>query len=55
MVAGLTTFGLYFFSYGLIALEPLRQASSMVISPTLWRLVQVIVQHFYGNARGGTR
>jgi len=48
-VAGLTTFCLYFFSYGLSVLTPLRQASTMVISPTLWRLAQVTVQHFYGN------
>ncbi|HEY0934663.1 MAG TPA: hypothetical protein VGD91_13075 [Trebonia sp.] len=48
-VAGLTTFCLYFFSYGLTMLKPLRAASTMVISPTLWRLAQVLVQHFYGN------
>jgi hypothetical protein len=48
-VAGLTTFCLYSFSYGLSALEPLRQASKQVISPTIWRLVQVTVQHYYGN------
>jgi hypothetical protein len=48
-VAALTTFCLYFFSYGLTILKPLRAASTMVISPTLWRLVQVTVQHFYGN------
>jgi hypothetical protein len=48
-VATLTTFCLYFFSYGLVALVPLRKASTMVISPTLWRLLQVSVQHFYGK------
>jgi hypothetical protein len=48
-VAGLTTLCLYSFSYGLSALEPLRQASKQVISPTIWRLVQVTVQHYYGN------
>jgi hypothetical protein len=53
-VAGLTAFGLYFFSYGLVALEPLRKASAMVISPTLWRLVQVTVQHYYGNGAEAT-
>jgi hypothetical protein len=47
--AGLTTFCLYFFSYGLTVLKPLREASTMVISPTLWRLAQVTVQHYYGN------
>ena len=37
------------FSYGLTALKPLRDASSLVISPTLWRLTQVTVQHYYGE------
>jgi hypothetical protein len=53
-VAGLTAFCLYFFSYGLSALEPLRKASTMVISPTLWRLVQVTVQHYFGNGAEAT-
>jgi hypothetical protein len=48
-MAGLTTFCLYFFSYGLSVLRPLREASTMVISPTAWRLAQVTVQHYYGN------
>jgi hypothetical protein len=48
-VAGLTTFCVYFFSYGLSVLGPLRQASTQVISPTLWRLAQVTVQHFWGG------
>ena len=48
-VTGLTTFCLYFFTYGLTVLKPLRDASTMVISPTLWRLVQVTVQNYYGN------
>jgi len=48
-VAGVTTFCLYAFSYGLTVLKPLRDASSLVISPTLWRLVQVTVQHYYGD------
>jgi hypothetical protein len=48
-VAGVTTFCLYYFSYGLTALKPLRDASSYVISPTLWRLAQVTVQHYYGD------
>jgi len=41
-VAALTTLGLYFFSYGFSALKPLGGASTMVISPTVWRLVQEI-------------
>jgi hypothetical protein len=48
-VAGTTVLALYYFSYGLVALKPLGSASSMVISPTLWRLVQVTVQHCCGN------
>jgi hypothetical protein len=43
VVAGLTTFGLYLFSYGLVALKPLGHASSMIISPTIWRGLQEIV------------
>jgi hypothetical protein len=35
-VAAATTLGLYYFSYGFDALKPLGQASSMVISPTVW-------------------
>jgi hypothetical protein len=42
VIAGLTTFGLYYFSYGLSALRPLGHASGMVISPTVWRGVQEI-------------
>ncbi len=54
VVAGLTTFCIYYFSYGLTALAPLRQASNLVISPTLWRLAQVTVQHYYGNQAEAT-
>jgi hypothetical protein len=42
IVASLTTFGLYYFSYGLVALKPLVSEGQMVISPTVWRLVQVL-------------
>jgi hypothetical protein len=41
-VAALTTLSLYYFSYGFSALKPLGKASTMVISPTVWRLVQEI-------------
>jgi hypothetical protein len=41
-VAALTTLGLYYFSYGFGALKPLGQASTRVISPTIWRAVQEI-------------
>jgi hypothetical protein len=47
-VAALVTFCLYIFSYGLSVLKPLQAASTQVISPTLWRLAQVTVRHFYG-------
>ena len=43
LIAGLTTFGLYWFSYGISALRPLWTASGMVISPTVWRGLQEIV------------
>jgi hypothetical protein len=42
VVACVTTFGLYYFSYGLVALKPLVSEGQMVISPTVWRAVQVI-------------
>jgi hypothetical protein len=42
VIAGLTTFSLYYFSYGLVALRTLGHASGMVISPTIWRGVQEI-------------
>ncbi len=49
VVAGLTTFGLYIFSYGLSALWLAFADNKLVISPTIWRLVQVTVQHYYGD------
>ena len=39
-IAALTTLGVYYFSYGFGALRPLGNASTLVISPTVWRLVQ---------------
>jgi hypothetical protein len=48
-VAALTTLGLYYFSYGFGALKPLGKASEMVISPTVWRLVQAIGHGIGGN------
>jgi hypothetical protein len=44
-----TTFGLYIFSYGLGALGLAFGDSKLVISPTIWRLIQVTVQHYYGH------
>ncbi len=49
VVAGLTTLGLYVFSYGLVALQPLVSASKMVVSPTIWRAVQEIALHTGGT------
>jgi hypothetical protein len=40
-VAAATTSALYYFTWGFGALKPLRQASQMVISPTIWRLIEV--------------
>jgi hypothetical protein len=39
-VAAVTTAALYYFSWGFGALKPLSQASRMVISPNIWRVVQ---------------
>jgi hypothetical protein len=41
-VAVVTVSGLYFFSYGLTAIRPLPAASSRVISPSVWGLIQGI-------------
>jgi hypothetical protein len=49
VVAGVTTFGLYIFSYGLGTLWNAFADNKLVISPTIWRLVQVTVQHYYGD------
>jgi hypothetical protein len=49
VVAVVTTFGLYIFSYGLGALGLAFGDSKLVISPTIWRLIQVTVQHYYGD------
>jgi hypothetical protein len=44
-VAGVTALALYSFSWGASALKPLGTASNLVISPSVWRVVQVIVQN----------
>jgi hypothetical protein len=49
VVTGVTTACLYIFSYGLSVLGPLRTASSLVISPSIWRLIDVTVRHYYGK------
>jgi hypothetical protein len=38
-------FGLYYFSYGSSAFKPLPTASTRVISPSFWRLFQIIGDH----------
>jgi hypothetical protein len=43
--AAVVTSGLYFFSYGLDALRTPWQASGWVISPSFWRLFQIIGFH----------
>src|SRR6202011_859053 len=43
--AAVTTFALYFFSYGPDALKPLPKASARVISPSFWQLFQFIGHH----------
>jgi hypothetical protein len=40
-VAGVTTGALYYLTWGFGALKPLGSAAKMVISPTIWRLLQV--------------
>jgi hypothetical protein len=44
-VAAVAVFGLYVFSYGLDALKPLPSASGRIISPSFWRLFQIIGDH----------
>jgi len=44
-VAAVTTFGLYFFSYGWSALKPLPNASARVITPSFWQLFRYIGHH----------
>jgi len=44
-VAAVTTFGLYFFSYGVTALKPLPKASARVITPSFWQLFRYIGDH----------
>jgi hypothetical protein len=49
-VAGVTTATLYYFTWGFGALKPLKQASQMVISPTIWRLIEVWSQEIDGDS-----
>ncbi len=49
VVAGVTTVSLYIFSYGLGTIWAGLNDSKLVISPTIWRLIQVTVQHYYGD------
>jgi len=45
VVAAATALGLYYFSYGFAAMKPALNASTMVISPTVWRAVEGIFGH----------
>lgn len=47
-VAAVTSAALYLLTWGVSALQPLSTASKQVISPSVWRLVQVIVQQVWG-------
>ena len=49
VVAAVTTFGLYVFTWGLSALKVTFSGAKLVISPSVWRLVQVIVQASFGS------
>ncbi len=48
--AAVVAFGLYYFSYGLTALRPLPAASARVISPSFWRLFQIVGDHLASPA-----
>jgi hypothetical protein len=48
-VAVVVTTALYHFSWGFGALKPLGHASQMIISPTIWRLIQMAAQHIAGT------
>jgi hypothetical protein len=43
--AAVVTFGLYSFSYGLEALRPLPEVSTRVISPSIWKLIEITGHH----------
>jgi len=45
VAAAAATRGLYQFSYGLSTIKPVLRGSSLVISPSVWRLVQVVGDH----------
>jgi hypothetical protein len=47
LVAAATTASLYLFSYGLHSVRPLGKASTQVISPSVWRLLQIAFIHIY--------
>jgi len=49
-----TAFALYFFTYGVNALRPLPKASGRVVSPSFWRLLQIIGDHLAAPATVNT-
>jgi hypothetical protein len=48
--SAVVTFCLYFFTYGISALKPLPTASARVISPSFWRLFQIVGDHLASPA-----
>jgi hypothetical protein len=49
-IAGAVTLAaLYLFTWGPSALLPLSGTSKMVMSPSVWQFVQIVVQHLFGN------
>jgi hypothetical protein len=50
VVGAVVTASLYLFTWGTSALRPFSAASKMVISPSAWRLVQVIVHALFGTS-----
>jgi hypothetical protein len=49
-IAGVTAAALYYLTWGFGALKPLASASQMIISPTIWRLLQVWCQQIDPNS-----
>jgi hypothetical protein len=49
VVAAVIAAALYLLTWGMTVLGPLSAASKMVITPSAWRLVQVIVQALFGD------
>jgi hypothetical protein len=48
--SAVTTAALYLLTWGTTALKPLSAASKLVIAPSVWRLTQLSVQHWFGDS-----